>query len=187
MQRPRNQQRFPTDHLLPAKRVAGRKPTSRDPFLSRLPLCFGETVRAPTERLVDTNGGCGPASFVERLPEPNGLPDRISRDELDHYIDYIDEFSRTVFTGGLNWYRNLDRSWEILADPVSATVTVPGLFMAGTAGPVLGFMGCDRASEVVTGPYREVMIDGAGRWLQQERPDEVNAAWLDFLEGLELR
>ncbi len=36
--------------------------------------------------------------------------------------------------------------------------------------------------EVVTGPYREVLIDGAGHWLQQERPDEVNAALLDFLE-----
>jgi pimeloyl-ACP methyl ester carboxylesterase len=31
------------------------------------------------------------------------------------------------------------------------------------------------------------MIDGAGHWLQQERPDEVNTALLDFLEGLELR
>ncbi|BBY05977.1 epoxide hydrolase A [Mycobacterium noviomagense] len=126
----------------------------------------------------------GPEGFVERLPEPNGLPGWISADELDHYVG---EFSRTGFTGGLNWYRNLDRNWEILADPVSATITVPALFMAGTADPVLGFMRRDRASEVVTGPYREVMIDGAGHWLQQERPDEVNAALLDFLEGLELR
>lgn len=126
----------------------------------------------------------GPEGFVERLPEPNGLPDWISTDELDHYIG---EFSRTGFTGGLNWYRNLDRNWEILADPVSATITVPALFIAGTADPVLGFMRRDRASEVVTGAYREVMIDGAGHWLQQERPDEVNTALLDFLEGLELR
>lgn len=126
----------------------------------------------------------GPEGFVERLPEPNGRPDWISADELDHYIG---EFSRTGFTGGLNWYRNLDRNWEILADPVSATITVPALFVAGTADPVLGFMRRDRAGEVVTGPYREVMIDGAGHWLQQERPDEVNAALLNFVEGLELR
>jgi pimeloyl-ACP methyl ester carboxylesterase len=37
---------------------------------------------------------------------------------------------------------------------------------------------------VVTGPYREVMIPGAGHWLQQERPDEVNAALLEFLAGV---
>lgn len=51
----------------------------------------------------------GPEGFLERLPEPDGLPEWISQDELDHYIA---EFSRTGFTGGLNWYRNFDRNWE---------------------------------------------------------------------------
>jgi pimeloyl-ACP methyl ester carboxylesterase len=40
---------------------------------------------------------------------------------------------------------------------------------------------------VVTGPYREVMIEGAGHWLQQERPDQVNELVLDFLSGLTLQ
>jgi pimeloyl-ACP methyl ester carboxylesterase len=126
----------------------------------------------------------GPMGFIDRLPEPAGLPDWISADELDHYVA---EFARTGFTGGLNWYRNLDRNWEIMADPVTATVTVPALFIGGTEDPVLGFTRRDRAAEVVTGPYREVMIEGAGHWLQQERPDEVNAVLLDFLAGLKLR
>jgi hypothetical protein len=39
----------------------------------------------------------------------------------------------------------------------------------------------DRVRDVVSGPYREIMIDGAGHWLAQERPDEVTAALLDFL------
>ena len=56
----------------------------------------------------------GPDGFIERLPEPDGLPDWISEQEVDHYIS---EFTRTGFTGGLNWYRNLDRNWEILAEP----------------------------------------------------------------------
>lgn len=42
----------------------------------------------------------------------------------------------------------------------------------------------DRVRDVVAGDYREVMIDGAGHWLQQERPDEVNAVLIEFLEGL---
>jgi pimeloyl-ACP methyl ester carboxylesterase len=42
----------------------------------------------------------------------------------------------------------------------------------------------DRASEVVTGRYREVLIDGAGHWLQQEKPDQVNELLLDFLSSL---
>jgi pimeloyl-ACP methyl ester carboxylesterase len=126
----------------------------------------------------------GPMGFLDRLPESDGLPDWIGADELDHYVT---EFSRTGFTGGLNWYRNLDRNWEIMANPVTATVTVPALFVAGSADPVLGFTRRDRAAEVVTGPYREVLIDGAGHWLQQERPAEVNATLLEFLNGLDLR
>ncbi|HSS23673.1 MAG TPA: alpha/beta hydrolase [Mycobacterium sp.] len=126
----------------------------------------------------------GPEGFIDRLPEPGGLPDWISQGELDHYIS---EFSRTGFTGGLNWYRNFDRNWETTAELADAKISVPCLFIGGTADPVLSFTRADRASEVISGPYRQVMIDGAGHWLQQERPDEVNAKLLDFLNGLELR
>jgi pimeloyl-ACP methyl ester carboxylesterase len=125
----------------------------------------------------------GSEGFIERLPEPDGLPSWISAVELDHYIA---EFSRTGFTGGLNWYRNLDRNWEVMADPPAATITAPALFIAGTDDPVGGFMRRDRTAEVVTGPYSEVMIEGAGHWLQQECPDQVNQLVLDFLSGLKL-
>ncbi len=124
----------------------------------------------------------GPEGFIDRLPEPDGLPDWISQEELDHYIS---EFSRTGFTGGLNWYRNMDRSWETTPQLDGAMITVPCLFIGGTADPVLTFTRADRAPEVISGPYRQVMIDGAGHWLQQERPEEVNAALLDFLKGVE--
>jgi epoxide hydrolase A/B len=52
---------------------------------------------------------------------------------------------------------------------------------------VLGFTPRDRVTELVTGPYREVIIDGAGHWLQQERPTEVNELLLEFLAGLGLQ
>ncbi len=126
----------------------------------------------------------GPEGFIDRLPEPGGPPDWISRDELDHYIG---EFSRTGFTGGLNWYRNFDRNWETTPQLADAKIPVPCLFIGGTGDPVLSFTRADRASEVISGPYRELMIEGAGHWLQQERPEEVNAALLEFLDGLELR
>jgi pimeloyl-ACP methyl ester carboxylesterase len=130
----------------------------------------------------------GPEGFIDRLPEPDGLPDWISQDELDYYIS---AFSRTGFTGGLNWYRNFDRNWEtttqLAPETPGAKISAPSLFIAGTDDPVSAFTNADRASEVIAGPYRQVMIDGAGHWIQQERPDEVNAALLDFLDGLELR
>ncbi|MFV0495353.1 alpha/beta fold hydrolase [Mycobacterium sp.] len=124
----------------------------------------------------------GSEGFIDRLPEPDGLPDWLTADELDHYVA---EFTRTGFTGGLNWYRNFDRNWETTPELTDATIAVPCLFVGGTADPVLTFTRADRASEVIKGPYREVMLDGAGHWLQQERPAEVNDALIQFLQGVD--
>jgi epoxide hydrolase A/B len=121
----------------------------------------------------------GSAGFIDRLPEPEHLPDWITQAEIDHYTE---EFTRTGFTGGLNWYRNFDRNWELTESPPSPTIDVPTLFLAGSADPVLGFTPRDHVGDVVTGSYREILFDGAGHWLQQERAAEVNAALLEFLE-----
>jgi pimeloyl-ACP methyl ester carboxylesterase len=122
----------------------------------------------------------GPAGFIERLPEPDGRPEWITQDEVDHYVA---EFTASGFTGPLNWYRNFDRNWELTETTPSAKIDVPTLFIGGTADPALAMTPRDRVRDVVSGPYREVLIEGAGHWLQQERPAEVNAALLDFLAG----
>lgn len=125
----------------------------------------------------------GPAGFIDRLAEPDRLPDWLSGQELDHYVR---EFTRTGFTGALNWYRNFDRNWHIMAPPVPQTISAPALFVGGSADPVLAFTKTDRAREVVTGDYRQVMIDGAGHWIQQERPDEINDELVAFLSEVRL-
>lgn len=139
---------------------------------------FGGLRPPPDEKAAARMLAPGPTGLLDRLPEPDGMPDWISSAELDYYTA---EFARTGFTGGLNWYRNLDRNWQIMADPASATITAPALFIGGTDDPVLAFTRRDRVAEVVTGAYREVLLDGAGHWLQQQRPEQVNAALLDFL------
>lgn len=135
----------------------------------------------------------GPEGFIDRLPEPERLPDWLHPDDLEVYVE---EFTRTGFTGALNWYRNFDRNWHIMANPdqtpgslrssppAAETITAPALFIGGTADPVLNIMSVDRAVEVVKGPYQQILLDGVGHWIQQERPDEVNAALLTFLSGL---
>ena len=125
----------------------------------------------------------GPEGFIERLGEPDRLPDWLSEEDLEHYAR---EFARTGFTGALNWYRNFDRNWQIMGPPTAQTIAVPALFVGGTSDPVLNFTKIDRAREVATGPYREVMLDGAGHWIQQERPSEVNDALLAFLSEVRL-
>jgi pimeloyl-ACP methyl ester carboxylesterase len=117
--------------------------------------------------------------FVERMPEPAGLPDWLTQEELDHYVA---EFSRTGFTGGINWYRNFDRNWTLTEALDGSKVTVPSLFIGGAQDPVL-MMTPPAAMDGWLEDHRgTVLVDGAGHWVQQEKPDEVNAALVDFVE-----
>ncbi|HUF33175.1 MAG TPA: alpha/beta hydrolase [Acidimicrobiales bacterium] len=127
---------------------------------------------------MSANDGRG---FVDRLPEPDRLPDWLSQAELDHYVA---EFTRTGFTGGINWYRNFDRNWELTPQLDGAKVEVPSLFIGGTLDPVLVMSPPAAQDEWLTDHRGTVLIDDAGHWVQQEKPDEVNAALLGFLESL---
>lgn len=136
-------------------------------------------MRAPTDEAAAVAMlKTGPAGFLDRMTEPEALPDWLRPEDLQHYAD---EFARTGFTSALNWYRCFDRNWQILGDPPARTITVPALFIGGTDDPTLSFTRTDRAREVVEGPYRAVMLDGVGHWIQQECPDEINAELLRFL------
>ncbi|WP_029369345.1 alpha/beta fold hydrolase [Mycobacterium sp. UM_WWY] len=136
--------------------------------------------RESMRRLITLEGISAPPDVLRSRPLPP-LPDWVTADEFEHYIE---AFTETGFTGPLNWYRNFDRNWELTEHTPAPTITAPTLFVAGTADPVLGFTPRDRVRDVVAGDYREVLIEGAGHWLQQERPEEINAVLLEFLDGL---
>jgi pimeloyl-ACP methyl ester carboxylesterase len=118
--------------------------------------------------------------FLDQLSEPPSLPSWLTEEDLDVYAE---AFERTGFTGGLNYYRNFDRNWERSAGLEHATIDAPTLFIAGTKDPVLAFVSPDGMERWVP-DLRTHMVEGAGHWVQQERPDEVNAAMLGFLSGL---
>jgi pimeloyl-ACP methyl ester carboxylesterase len=118
-------------------------------------------------------------------PGPTALPAWISEEDVDFYVS---EFNRTGFRGGLNWYRNIDRNWELLAPFEGVKVSVPALFMAGDRDGVLAFPGMD---EVVANLENNVpqlrgkiILPGCSHYIQQERASEVNAAMIDFLRQL---
>src|SRR5258706_15259356 len=68
------------------------------------------------------------AGFLDALVEPPKLPAWLSEADVAFYAG---EFARTGFRGGLNWYRNFDRNWELLAPFGDAKVTVPAYFIGG--------------------------------------------------------
>jgi pimeloyl-ACP methyl ester carboxylesterase len=115
------------------------------------------------------------------LPEPGALPGWLSQADLDLYVA---EFTRTGFTGGLNWYRNLKRNWERTEDLDGRKVEVPALFIAGERDPVIAMFPIAAMNEWVPDLRDTLMIPETGHWTQQERPSEVNAALLQFLSGL---
>ena len=97
---------------------------------------------------------------------------------------YASEFARTGFTGALNWYRNLDRNWGLTEPLAGAKVAAPALFVAGERDPVLRMTPPEVMEGWVPDLRGSVVIPGAGHWIQQERPREVNRALLAFLAGL---
>jgi pimeloyl-ACP methyl ester carboxylesterase len=117
--------------------------------------------------------------------EPPPLPAWLSEADVDFYTD---EFTRTGFRGALNWYRNVDRNWELLAPFDGLQVSVPALYIAGDRDPVLEFPGMDRhladLPRFVPRLRRTIMLRGCGHLTQEERPAEVNAAMIEFLQGL---
>ena len=141
---------------------------------------IGRARRRSIRRPSPTTAGASSTASPSRRRCPTGC----AQAELDHYVA---EFTRTGFTGGLNWYRNLDRNWELTAAARrTPRSTVPSLFIGGRLDPVL-IMSPPEAMDGWLDDHRgTVLVDGAGHWVQQEKPAEVNAALMDFLAGLPL-
>ncbi len=138
------------------------------------------TAGAPDVGMVPRRGG-----LLSRMGALTSLPACMTENDLEFYVT---EFSRTGFRGGLNWYRNIDRNWALLAPFAGAQVIVPALYVAGDRDLVVGFRGMDQLipnlKKFVPQLRRTLMLPGCGHWTQQERPREVNAAMLDFLRSL---
>ena len=146
-------------------------------------LLYGVAGDAPIDRenpLVIPEG----QGFLDRLVAPSALPAWLREEDVQTMAA---EYQRTGFRGGLNWYRNIDRNWALTAPWHNALIRQPALFVAGTRDPVIagkrGEAAIEHMSRAVPG-VKKVLIDGAGHWIQQERPKEVNAAVLEFLAAL---
>jgi pimeloyl-ACP methyl ester carboxylesterase len=92
---------------------------------------------------------------------------------------FVDSFKRTGFTGGINWYRNFTRNW-LACEHVEQKVTQPALMIMAELDAVLPPALANGMEEFVP-DLEKVLIEGSGHWTQQEKPAEVNAALLDWL------
>ncbi|SDJ34814.1 hypothetical protein SAMN05421850_1159 [Lutimaribacter saemankumensis] len=88
---------------------------------------------------------------------------------------FIAAFETTGFTESINWYRNMDRNWHILAD-VDPIVRQPALMIYGTQDMI-------PPSETLADfvPNVEVLSIDCGHWIQQEKPNETTRAIVDWV------
>ena len=125
------------------------------------------------------------ATFLQGLADPDDdLPDWLSEADLDFFTG---EFEQAGFRGGLNWYRNIDRNWELMGAFNGAKATPPSLFITGDRDLVVAMSGpgfLDRLRESAPNLRDAVMLPGVGHWTQQEAPEAVNEAMIGFLRGL---
>ncbi len=123
------------------------------------------------------------ADLLSDLPDPGTeMGPWISEEDV---FFYANEFRQSGFRGPLSYYRNMDLTWELTKDS-PRQISQPALFVAGERDGVI-LMAADALKELdkhVTDLRVNKLIPKIGHWTQQEAPDEVNQALIQFLEEI---
>ena len=150
-------------------------------FLSRIYLSPDSPRQAPDV----TNPKRAAGGWIPRLGEPLQLPDWLEQADLDYYVS---EFQRAGFRGGVNYYRNIERNWELTAHLANPVISVPVLFLAGTHDMVIAGASAEQIragmAPVVSNLTNVTLIPDIGHWVQQEAPTETNEALISFLKDI---
>ena len=158
---------------------------------------FGVDLRAALKRVYFALSGEAPpgsfspdaprdASLLPELPEPPAGPlGFLDQDDLDVYVR---AFERTGMVGAFNRYRATGLDVATSADIVGATVDQPACFIGGEFDMVRTMIPrVDSFADPGSGctDFRgSTIVAGAGHWVQQEAPAEVNAALEAFLASI---
>ena len=125
------------------------------------------------------------AKYLDGLVDPDPFPDWLTAADLDYFVG---QFEQSGFRGPLNRYRTAELDFTQQAEFVGRRIEQPAAFIAGQLDPVLAFIPGVDLVEVMRQHVADLrlvrIIDGAGHWIQQERPAEVNAALLEWLTGI---
>ncbi|MGN6311825.1 MAG: alpha/beta fold hydrolase [Xanthobacteraceae bacterium] len=91
---------------------------------------------------------------------------------------FVDTFTRTGFTGGINWYRNMSRNWERAAT-LDHTVRVPSLMVMAEDDAVLPPSAADGMEKIIP-DLEKYLIRNSGHWTQQEQPEELSNKLIEW-------
>lgn len=128
------------------------------------------------------------AALTDGTPGWFGVPMQLPDAPLPGWATDVDDitagFERNGIAGPLNRYRNFTRDWEDLA--AFDAPHQPTVFITGERDSTRIWLGdaIERQAQWLPAHTGNHVIPDCGHWVQQERPDEVNALLLDFLNGL---
>jgi pimeloyl-ACP methyl ester carboxylesterase len=150
-------------------------------FLRNMLYSAGGEGMAEGSSPLASRDGTGMLDVLRAAPEQ--LPQWISEHDVDVYAN---AFADGGFFGPLSYYRNLDANWERGKDIPVSTISMPAGFLTGSLDPVRSMMpgGAEAMASALPDFRGTTVIEGAGHWVQQERPEQTNAAMLDFLHSL---
>ena len=130
------------------------------------------------------------AKYLEGLPTFDTYPSWITVADMDYLVG---EFEASGMRGPLNRYRAQQIDFEDLLELADAKIKQPSAFLTGKYDPVNFFTGSnykndedlrDRIGKNYENLLSASLLDDAGHWVQQEKPEEVNQFILDFLSRL---
>ena len=105
----------------------------------------------------------------------------MSETDLDYFIE---NFEASGFRGPLNRCRNQERDFHNLPEMGVKKVEQPSCLIAGSKDVVRFFVpnadSYKNLGDMYTAFRFSKIIEGAGHWVQQEAPEEVNEALLGF-------
>lgn len=148
-------------------------------------LYLGIAANSETEPPLVTDPLRSAGGWIDRLGAPTRLPDWFTEKDLDYIVS---QFEMAGFRGGVNYYRNFHRNWEITEHLADEKISMPTLFIAGEEDFVIGGASKEQLTtsmgRVIEDLRNVVLIPEAGHWVQQEAPAQTTAAMLEFLRGL---
>lgn len=166
----------------PDATFAARTEQLFDCFMRRpLPVVASAGAASP---IAGSSAGIGAASTVNlAFPQVVAAYDaRFDRREpilaAEEKQVFVDTFTRSGFTGGINWYRNMTRNWERSAD-LDHTVRVPALMIMAENDAVLPPSATEGMERLVP-DLEKVLVRDCGHWTQQEKPAELSALLIEW-------
>ncbi|HYW63827.1 MAG TPA: alpha/beta hydrolase [Bradyrhizobium sp.] len=158
-------------------------------FGSRVEQTFDAFMRKPLPRKHDASAQ-SPTAGVGASPKTNlAFPQMIAA--YDAKLDprtpilspeekkvFVDTFTNTGFTGGINWYRNMSRNWRN-SEGLDHTVRVPALMIMAENDAVLPPSAADGMENIIP-DLEKYLVRDSGHWTQQEKPDEVSAKIIEW-------